>query len=242
MKTGKYNKIILSKKEEKFIQDNFYSMTNRELADAMGLKLTKLRMFAYSMGLKRMEMEYWTTEQVLFLKKYYKTIGDVELAEIFNERWLKNKGWTKKHIEKKRRYLKLKRTSAELKKIHKRNVLMGRFAICNIKMWEKRGISPVGEKRIWFTSLGLPYTVIKTKEGFVHYNRWLWEKEKGKVPPEMNVCQVRGDRSDPKIEDFELLTNAQLSQRNSQGRVPKEYAQALKLNREITKHLIKLKA
>src|SRR5690606_41007373 len=84
-KLGKYNKIILLPEEKKFLKENYQSMTNRQLADALELSLTKTRHFLYEMGLKRMEMEYWTDEQIDFLKKNYKTIGDTELAEIRSE-------------------------------------------------------------------------------------------------------------------------------------------------------------
>ncbi|MEI6865506.1 hypothetical protein [Flavicella sp.] len=240
MRIGKNNKILLEPHEIEFIHDNFFEMTNQDLADALGLRITKLRMFAYEMGLKKIEMEYWKPSQVLYLKKYYKSIGDVELAEIFSEKWSKNKGWSKKHIEKKRRYLHFKRTSSELKKIHSRNVLMGRFKICNIKMWEKRGITPIGEKRIWFNAIGLPYVVVKKKDGFVHYNRDLWKKANGPIAKGMNVCvKPQASRLEAKIDDLELLSNGELSRRNSQNRVHPELAAAMKLNREITKHLIK---
>lgn len=235
----KRNKIILEPSEEQFLKDNFFKTNNSELAKIMGLKVTKLRHFAYGMGLKKIEMEYWTIEQIKFLKNNYQKLGDTEIAEIFSERYPKNKGWSKKHIEKKRRYLKLKRTASELKAIHKRNVNLGRFAICNIKMWETRGITPEGQKRIWFNQNGLPYLVIKTKKGFVHYNRWLWEKEKGAIPPGTNVCQVTGDRFHPQITDFKLMTDAELAIYNSKNRIPPELKEAFKINRQITKYLNK---
>ena len=114
-------------------------MTNKELANALGLNLTKTRGFLYEMDLKRMELEYWTEEQIKYLLDNYKEIGDVELAEIFNSKWKKNKGWTKKHIEKKRRYLKLKRTQDERHQIYLRNKILGRWKMCPVKAWETRG-------------------------------------------------------------------------------------------------------
>ena len=113
-----------------------------------------------------MELQYWTAAQTRFLRDNYKAFGDTELAEIFEIKWFKAKGWTKKHIEKKRRYLKLKRTTEEKRQIKIRNTKMGRFKICNEKMWKKRGVTPVGEKRVWFNQLNTPFVVIKIKEGF----------------------------------------------------------------------------
>ena len=100
-----------------FLKINFLNMTNQQLADALGLKLTKVREKCYELGLKRMELEFWSKEQVDFLLAYYEIMGDVEIAEIFNQLYAKKKGWTFKHIEKKRRYLKLRRTRTQVKKI-----------------------------------------------------------------------------------------------------------------------------
>lgn len=233
------NKIKFTSGQRLFLKENYAIMTNKQLADALGLRLTRVRMELYSMGLKRMELQYWTDEQTKFLTDNYREFGDTELAEIFEVKWHKPKGWTKKHIEKKRRYLKLKRTAAERKKIHKRNTAMGRWSECAKKRWATTGQAPIGEKRIWFTPDNHPFVVIKTKNGFVHYNRWLWEKEKGKIPPGMNVCIFSSDPLDYTIKDLKLLTNAELSARNSKRRIPSEFKETQKLIKAITKITIK---
>lgn len=237
MKVVKYGKIILNEKEKQFIRDNWLSMTNQQLADAMGLKITHLRILRYEMGLKHMEMEYWTPRQVEFLKKNYQEIGDTELAEIFEVKWNKNKGWTKKHIEKKRRYLKLKRTRSEIALIKRRNTMMGRFKDCAKKRWETTGVTEIGEKRVWFTSEDLPFVVIKTKKGFEHYNRWLWVKHFGKIPKGMNVVITGPDHIEYSIEDLTLMSNAELAVRNSKNRGPEELKETFKLIREINKKI-----
>ncbi len=238
MHLGKWNKIILDPEDILFIKDNWETMTNPELAKALGLRLTKLRYFLHDMGLKRIEMEYWTPQQVTFLKKHYQEMGDSELAEIFEVKWHKNKGWSKKHIEKKRRYLKLKRTQIERSKIKKRNTLMGRFAMCATKRWETTGETPVDEKHLWYRKDNTPFVVIKTKKGFVHYNRWLWEKHFGPIPPGMNVRIMSKDRINYTEKDLILITNAENSALNSQNRLPPELRQTMhiinKLNRVIT--------
>lgn len=96
-----YNKINWTLKMISFLKDNYESQSNAQLADSLGLKITTLRTKLYELGYKRMDLEYWTAEQVTFLKNNYKKIGDLELSEIFNAKWKKQKGWTKKtHGEK----------------------------------------------------------------------------------------------------------------------------------------------
>lgn len=240
MKVGKYNKITLEPHEEAFIKTHFHKRTNQELADVLGLKLTRFRQLAYAMGLKRMELQYWTEEQVVFLKENYKELGDTELAEIFEVKWHKEKGWTKKHIEKKRRYLKLKRTKAQLKRIHKRNVLMGRFKICPIKAWETMGQAAISEKRVWHHKDKSPFVVIKTKSGFMHYNPWLWEQHYGKPPKGMVVRNFSNKLLDVTITDLKLITREENARLNSVNRLPEHLKESRKLIRELNKVINKI--
>jgi hypothetical protein len=124
MFVNKYN-IEWTSERIAFLKDNFEKMSNREMAKALGYYIQAVRDQLYSMGLYRMTLEYWTEEQINFLKRNYKKIGDKELAILFNLQWEKEKRWTFKHIEKKRLYLKLKRTPAQLRKIKIRNAKRG---------------------------------------------------------------------------------------------------------------------
>jgi hypothetical protein len=181
------NKHIWTQAEMDFLKDNYCTMTNGELASKLNMKLTSVRTQLYSMGFKRMELEYWTEEQTKFLKDNYKTIGDIELSEMFEKKWPKNKKWSKKHIEKKRKYLKLNRTQDEVKSVLKRNIDLGRFADCAVKRWKVSGAKPIGHVFTWKSESGQPLLVIKTKDGMVHYRRWLYEQTFGAIPDGMMV-------------------------------------------------------
>ena len=239
---GKYGRIIFSEKDIAFVKANFKTMTNQQIADALGEKKTKVRMLAYSLGLKRMELQYWTTDQINFLKANYQSIGDVELAEIFNVKWYKNKGWTRNHIEKKRRYLNLKRTQQQLQYIQDRNVLAGRFSTEKANKARSLKQTPIGATTIWFTEHNLPYVVIKQKEGFVPYNRYLWQKKHGPIPKGSNVVlKPNANRTDYTVTDLELLTNAQLAFRNQSHKVPDELKEVLRLSKKLNKLITKKK-
>lgn len=118
-------KIIWTDEMILFLKENYSKLTNRELANALGLALTITRLKLYELGLKKMEMEYWTDDQVNFLKQNYKTIGDVQIAEIFQSKFPKHKCWTNKHIRKKRVYLSLKRSPKEIENIRSKNAKPG---------------------------------------------------------------------------------------------------------------------
>lgn len=237
---GKYGKINFDPNEIQFIQENFQKMTNEQIAAALGLKKTIVRTMAYSLGLKRMELEYWSSEQVAFLKKNYKKIGDVELAEIFENEWPKNKGWTKKHIEKKRRYLFLKRTPADLQRIHSRNKKSGRLAVANKKRWEVTGSNEIGKIVIWKVN-EYPMAFIKTETGYVHYNRWLWKKNHGPIPEGYNVVRKDECPEIPTIEFLELITKDEHARRNQNKflNLPSDVKEIISLKNKLIKTIKK---
>src|SRR5690606_35236460 len=117
----------------------------------------------------------------------------------------KDKGWPKKHIEKKRRYLKLKRTEKEQKAIHQRNVDNGMFLQCAIKRWETTGQAAEGEIRMWRESnKSRMIPRIKTNGRFINWKRWKWEDEVDSIPKGMFV-RFKGDPSILDIENLELV-------------------------------------
>ena len=97
-----------------------YRKTNRELADAIELRLTVTRNKLRELGLKKMELEYWNPKMVEFLKKSYRVLGDVEIMEFFQKCDPKRKGWKRGAIWKKRKQMGLIRTPAQKAKILKR--------------------------------------------------------------------------------------------------------------------------
>lgn len=233
---GKQGKIIFTDSDINFLKENFHLMTNSELAAALKLKRTTVRTKGYELGLKRMELEYWTDVQVKFLQENFRTIGDVEIAEIFENEFPKKKPWTKKHIDKKRGYLKLIRSQAEIKAIHQRNKTNGRFSQCAKKRWETTGINEVGTIVVWNTN-GHPIANIKTENGYVHYARWLWQKVYGEIPEKHNVVRKKGCPEIPTIEFLELISKEEHSRRNRLKftQLPTDLKEIITLKNKIAK-------
>ncbi|MBX3008658.1 MAG: hypothetical protein KF816_11615 [Melioribacteraceae bacterium] len=114
-------KTIWTIEMDNFLLENYSKFTNQQLAFKLGLTLTVTRNRLYELGLQRIEMEYWSGEQIDFLRANYKTMGDVEIAGHFQKVFNKNKLWTKQQIRKKRLYLNLHRTSSEIRFIRHKN-------------------------------------------------------------------------------------------------------------------------
>lgn len=233
---GKYNRISLTSEEILFVKKNFNKYTNKQFADHFGLKLTTTRTLIYKLGLKKMELEYWTDEQVNFLKENYKKIGDVELAEIFNSKWTKNKGWTKKHIEKKRRYLGLKRTEKQKLEIVKTNSRNGKYNTSE-KSWKTRGVTKTGTLKVWKLSTGRSVVVIRLKDRFTPYAPYFYKNQIGEVPKGMNVCFKDGNPLNIVNENLVLKSDAELASENSKNRAPIELKETIRLINKINKKI-----
>ena len=200
--------------EEKYIAENFHHKTNRQLADELSLKLYNVRQIAYSLGLFRIDLEYWTDEQVDFLKGNFENIGDTELAQIFEKKFPKTKNWTKKHIEKKRRYLGLNRTKEQILLIKQRNKDLGMYAKANEKMWEARGKKNENEIVYWNNG-GCMMPYIKINARFTPWARYVWCKAHGELGQEMKVVFKDGDNRNLSLENLEVISSAEHAKRNS---------------------------
>lgn len=198
---------------EQFILDNFCLKTNKQIAQELGIKIEALRPIAYKLGLYRINLEYWTDEQILFLKENFETIGDTELAQIFQEKFPKSKVWTKKHIEKKRKYLNFHRTPEQIARIKQRNIAAGMYADAHAKMWKNRTQRVEGETALWGNIRKSLY--IKVDGKYKHAARHVWTQNYGEIEKGMNVAFLDGNNQNISIENLELITNAEMARRNA---------------------------
>jgi hypothetical protein len=200
------SKIKWTERDIAYIKKNFHSSTNVQIAKALNKHLTVVRNKCRELGLLHMELEYWTDEQVEYLKANYKAKGDSALAAEFNERWHKKKGWSKKHIEKKRRYLHLKRSLEEQFLIR-----TGRFQAKDYTDFDGKKFVQ-GKKRLWFAN-GKYRWMIKIGNMFQPYHRFKWEKLRGPIPKNKKLCFLDGDTTNCSIKNLALFTRAELARR-----------------------------
>lgn len=198
---------------DKFIADNFNKHTNKEMAALSGFNITTIRTRCYAMGLLRMTMEYWTDEQVLFLKENYQSVGDKEFADIYNGRWPKQKTWTIKHIEKKRKYLGLKRNKEELYNIYTRNLANGRWIKNDFNhRWDQANLAKIGDVRLWKASNGGFLPVIKAGTKWEHWAPHTWKLHYGPVPAN-HVVTFKDGCTDLVPESLEVITRSEMTKR-----------------------------
>lgn len=238
VKREAHNKIVFTEEQHAFLRQNFHKMTNKQLADALGLKMTRLRNELAKLGLKRMELEYFTQEQLGVILRNWKTKGDTEIADMLNEQFPKNKPWTKKHICKKRRYLGLIRDKEQLDAIFLRNKAMGKFKDCPVKAWKTRGLTPMYEMKQW--AIGdYTRTYIKTSKGYRVYARWLWELHYGEIPKGMIVSHIDGDQTNVQLDNLKLISQSENATTNrlKLTSLPSDLQKLILVKNKIVKHL-----
>lgn len=199
------NPINWTAKRIKFLQDNFDKMTTEQLSDTTGLTCTVLRKKMKELGLRKCFHAFWQPECTEYLINNYQKIGDVELSEIFQEKFPKSHPWTKRQVEKKRKYLNLRRTKDDVDAIQVRNFEMGRFANCANKRWIVTGVAKEGEIRIWNKN-AYAYHAIKIANSFMCNARYVWEKHHEKIPKGMIIRHIDGNSLNDDIENLRMIT------------------------------------
>lgn len=205
-------KYVWSKSDIAFLRHNYKAMNSRQMGEILGIGITLVRMKRYELGLYKMRLEYWTPEQVKYLIEHYKFIGDKEFRDIFNRRWPKKKGWSHKHIEKKRKYLKLKRTERQIFNIRIRNIDQGRLVNYNWVGKHLRRRVRIGTCLIR-TQHGYKVKFIKVKGGYARLSRFLWQKEHGPVPRGKMLILKDGNPNHVTLENILCVSRAQFAER-----------------------------
>lgn len=204
--------VKLTGRQVAFIKNNWNKMSNADMARKFNVNFSTFSGKLHKLGLFRMHFEYWTDEQTEFLKNNYQTIGDKELAILFNGLWEKEKRWSFKHIEKKRKYLGLHRSKKEIITIKIRNTKRGCFQ--GMGTWKTRHASPVGTIKIWTWNNRWHAKVIKTEKGFVMYSRWLYKQHFGSIPDGFVVGYRDMNNMNVTINNLELITRAEHQRRH----------------------------
>lgn len=201
-------KIIWTSEMVDYIKESFGKLTCREMAAHLGLSMDAVRAKYREFGLKAVELEYWTEQQIIYLKENFRKCGDVELAIYFDKKWPKNKPWTRKHIEKKRKYLNLNRSQLEISQIRWGNYHKG--LMHSPSRFVDDTFANEGEVRMWKQPSGRLIPRIKINGIFEDWNNYMWRLHYGTVPKGFNVV-FKGDPSVLQIENLELKTNLQLA-------------------------------
>ena len=223
-------KVIWYPDELLFLKKNINSMTNQQLLDEINSRRSKpigygsMRHQCIRMGILRQIQIRWSNADIKYLKENYKTKGNTELANLFNERKKTfriidgkkvYRSFTKKHIEKKLKLLKLKRSSEEVVAIKKRNIAIGITpAISTDDNFWTRGVRKKaceGEIKIWRHNNGKLFRAIKINGKFTPYTRWFYHNFIAPVPSNKIVFHIDMDSLNDEPENLEVRTKKRVS-------------------------------
>jgi len=202
-------KKIFDEFDELFLRKNYGKMGIFELLNIFNncrnedeqVSLHWLRDKLRKIGIYNKNLIHWSEEDTNFLKKNYKKIGDLELSKLLTERKKSYKIidgkkqyriFTKKHVEKKRKLLGLKRTDAEVLSVVKRNIANGKWCIKKDDNLYTRGLKKVLEQN----EIVLYRTGYFVKQGkkIVPYARWFYQNYIDKnIPLNHRIYYKDGD-------------------------------------------------
>lgn len=243
-------KVEWTPEELSFIRENYFKMTWNQLVDSLrknrsDIEIGSIRHQCVRMGLKKQVQIRWSNEDIKFLQDNYKIMGNIEIAERLNE--MKRtyrvidgekqyRVFTKKHIEKKLKLLKLNRSAEDRYSIYKRNLRIGKGY-----SWTKennaytlgiRMIADLGEIRKWRCN-GRLRVYVKTEQGFISYPRKIWTEHFGPIPKGHNIVFRDGNPDNCLPGNLECISNAELALRNTIHNYPSEVKDLFYLRRSL---------
>lgn len=230
-------KFTFTPQQIKAVKQRFDSMKSKELHQwfvkeyGVNVQYTTFRHRLYDHGLYKVRMLRWTPEETQFLHDNYPTMGNIELADNLTQ--LFGRKFTKKNVEKKIVLDKIKRTPDQLEYIREQHKERGVYREANLKLWQSRGVNPVGTIVKWKR-----HTLIKTNKGYVHYNRWLWEQTHGPLTSDDIVRRIDPDKP-LTISNLKVVTRAENAQLNAIKfhAYPPELKRAIKQLNKLNKNL-----
>jgi len=170
-------------------------------------------------------MKYnYSEENVKFLIENVKGISHKELTKRFNERF--NTNLSENAIANMKRKLKL--TNGINTKFKKgqtswnkgKKMSPEQYEKCKKTMFQKGNNAANNERPLFDERIdveGYTYIKIKKPNKWVLKHRWLYEKEKGKIPKGYNLIFADGNRQNLDLDNLILVSNAELFIMNQKG-------------------------
>lgn len=168
-------------------------------------------------------MKYnYSEENVKFLVENVKGISHKELTKRFNDRF--NTNLSESALANMKRKLNLtndidtKFKKEQISWNKGRKMSTEQYEKCKKTMFQKGNSSnarPVGDERIDID--GYTYIKVKQPNKWVLKHRWLYEKEKGKIPKGYNLIFADGNKQNLNLDNLILVSNSELFIMNQKG-------------------------
>lgn len=237
--------------QEQFLRDNWPFKNMKEISDSMKLKPSIIKSKASRMKLlkdrsydKGATHRKWTSELDQKLTELYPDHTCKQIAEIM--------GFTHYAVEGRRSTLGLTKDE-NIGRIKKGNIPPNKGKKMSPEVREKvkhtffkKGHTPVNTSFDGKISIrknrnrsdNSNYKYIRLSKGeWELLHRYNWEKEFGPIPEGMNVVFKTSDKMNCETENLEMISDAELMQRNTIHQYPEELAEVIKLKNKIKKQI-----
>lgn len=147
----------------------------------------------------------WSKEEKEILISMYREHGNKYIADILNARSSRTRDFNDKVINKKLRFMKLKRTKEELQAIHQKHVKDGVYKGLLIGKVTKRRLA---DESIRIKKMGHagPTKMIKIGGKWKMLSRHVYEKEHGPIPVDHIIIHKNGNKFDCDIENLACVS------------------------------------
>lgn len=212
-------KVPIYPDETKYLLENYYKLTNGQLLEHLNsyrssseqLRPTTMLNHCRKLALSRGVQIRWSYSDTRRLKKWHPFMGDKQIAEHLNRvgcsrrrinEKMVYKVFTRKHIEKKRELLGIKRTPAQLALLRKDNIMCGEYTFWSgdNNPWNNGSRPGLKEEEVIVRNdqNGVQRRYIKVGDRITPYRRWFYQNFIGPVPGDM---VVHGIDLDPMNDD-----------------------------------------
>ncbi len=219
----------LNPNQIEFLIKNLH-LSFKEIAESINEKASKVKNYVYSKNLKPATYKHFTKEEVKKIIELYPTMPNSKIGELIGR-----SNWSIKH---KAKILGLKRTLKQAKKIQNDYSGPHRFKKGNLpaNTLYDGAITTRNDKR------GIPQKYIRISLSKWQYlSNYNWEKANGPKPKGFNIVFKDKNTLNCEIENLEMISNAELMQRNTIQQYPEELQQTMralgKLNKTIKKYV-----
>lgn len=186
--------------EKVFIMRHHATMTNKQLCEAINNKRPNHKKYGlhcfreriYELGLKSCERpRRWNARETKYLIRNYKMMGNIDIADNLNKYKNRTRDFNKKHIEKKMKTEKLKRTKKELDNIRQTNYSNGRYTK-GLEAGRAKRRYPEGHI-VRRNCNGVYKKVIKYQGRFIDLRRYIFMMHNGQVQPGQHIYSRDGN-------------------------------------------------
>ena len=239
----------LTEEQQKYIKDNYNKLSISKMYKHLKIDKARISRFLKENNLFGLRPKnVWKDTEIDFLKTNIKKHSIKAIAKLMKKssvsvsKKLHELGYSE-FLKQREKESFFKKGSIPFSKGKKQTDYASPEAIERMKKGQfKNGHKPHNTNEIGYETFrsdksGRNYIFIKTETGMRLKQVHIWEQANGKVPKGHKVVFKDGNTMNCNIDNLELLSNAQLLERNSLNNYPKDIIEIIRIKSKINKQI-----